>query len=64
MTSTPFTDTLDTLAVITAGIGAIVKEPYFYVLACLLFILSFGVRLGNDGRIDKMLKGIRDKVRR
>lgn len=64
MTSTPFTDTTDALAVIASAIGAGTNEPIFLYVATLAFTLSFGVRLGNEQRIEKYLQGIRDKVRR
>lgn len=64
MTSTPFTDTADTLAVIASAIGASVNEPIFLYVATIAFTLSFGIRLGNEQRIEKYLQGIRDKVKR
>lgn len=63
MTSTPFTDTTDTLGVICSAIGAATNTPLFYTIGALCFTLSFGVRLGNEQRIEKYLADIR-KVRK
>lgn len=63
MTSTAFTDTTDTLGVVCSAIGAVTNEPLFYTIGALAFTLSFGVRLGNEQRIEKYLAGIR-KVRK
>lgn len=59
MTSTTFTDSSDILGIVCSATGIITAEPLFYVLGSLCFILSFGIRLGNEQRIEKYLKGIR-----
>lgn len=78
MTSTVTSNLLDTLGVISAAVASIhaVIDPgtalppdkgiavAWLLLASISFILSFGMRLLADGRIDKLLNGIRDKVRR
>lgn len=64
MTNTPFTDSSDVLGIVCSATGVITAEPLFYVLGSLCFILSFGIRLGNEQRIEKYLAGIRSKVRR
>lgn len=64
MTSSPLTDTIDILATISAGTGAITSLPVFYLTSILAFILSFGIRLGYEHRLETYLARIRDKVRR
>jgi hypothetical protein len=64
MTNTPFTDSTDTLGVVCTAIGVVTSSLAFYALGGFCFILSFGVRLGNERRIEQYLKSIQERAKK